>query len=34
MDNRLNTPWMVLRYGIGFTATLAGIDKYRLDRVR
>jgi hypothetical protein len=28
MDNRLNTPWMALRYGIGFTAMLAGIDKF------
>ena len=28
MDNRLNTPWVALRIGIGLTATLAGIDKY------
>lgn len=28
MDNRLNTPWLALRYGIGLTATLAGIDKF------
>jgi hypothetical protein len=28
MDSRLNTPWMALRYGIGFTAALAGIDKF------
>jgi hypothetical protein len=28
MDNRLNTPWIALRYGIGVTATLAGIDKF------
>lgn len=28
MDDRLNTPWIVLRYGIGLTATLAGIDKF------
>jgi hypothetical protein len=28
MDNRLNTPWMALRFGIGLTATLAGIDKF------
>ena len=28
MDNRLNAPWLVLRYGIGLTATLAGIDKF------
>ncbi len=27
MDNRLNTPWLALRYGIGLTAALAGIDK-------
>jgi hypothetical protein len=27
MDNRLNTPWLALRHGIGLTATLAGIDK-------
>jgi hypothetical protein len=28
MDNRLNTPWITLRLGIGLTATLAGIDKF------
>jgi hypothetical protein len=28
MHNRLNTPWLALRYGIGLTATLAGIDKF------
>jgi DoxX len=28
MDNRLNVPWLALRYGIGATATLAGIDKF------
>jgi hypothetical protein len=28
MDHRLNTPWVALRFGIGLTATLAGIDKY------
>ncbi len=28
MDDRLNTPWIALRYGIGLTATLAGIDKF------
>jgi hypothetical protein len=28
MDNRLNTPWVALRYGIGLTATLAGLDKF------
>lgn len=28
MDNRLNTPWLVLRYGIGLMATLAGLDKF------
>jgi hypothetical protein len=28
MDNRLKTPWIALRYGIGATATLAGIDKF------
>ena len=27
-DNRLNTPWIALRLGIGLTATLAGIDKF------
>jgi hypothetical protein len=28
MDDRLNTPWNALRYGIGLAATLAGIDKF------
>ena len=28
MDNRLNTPWIALRYGVGLTATLAGLDKF------
>jgi hypothetical protein len=28
MDNRLNTPWIALRLGIGLTATLAGLDKF------
>ena len=28
MDNRLNVPWLALRYGIGLTATLAGLDKF------
>ena len=28
MDNRLTTPWMALRLGIGLTATLAGLDKF------
>lgn len=28
MDSRLNAPWMTLRYGIGLTAALAGIDKF------
>lgn len=28
MDNRLNTPFLALRFGIGLTATLAGLDKY------
>ena len=28
MDKRLDTPWIALRYGIGLTAALAGIDKY------
>jgi hypothetical protein len=28
MDHRLTTPWRALRYGIGLTATLAGIDKF------
>jgi uncharacterized membrane protein YphA (DoxX/SURF4 family) len=28
MDSRLNTPWVALRYGIGLTATLAGLDKF------
>lgn len=28
MDKRLNVPWMALRFGIGLTATLAGLDKF------
>jgi uncharacterized membrane protein YphA (DoxX/SURF4 family) len=28
MDNRLQTPLIALRLGIGLTATLAGIDKF------
>ena len=28
MDNRLQTPFAVLRVGIGLAATLAGIDKF------
>ena len=28
MDNRLNAPWIALRFGIGLTAALAGIDKF------
>ncbi len=28
MDSRLNTPWVALRFGIGLTATLAGLDKF------
>ena len=28
MDQRLNTPWVALRLGIGLTAALAGIDKF------
>lgn len=28
MNNRLNTPWLALRYGVGLTATLAGLDKF------
>jgi hypothetical protein len=28
MDTRLHTPWLALRYGIGLTATLAGLDKF------
>ena len=27
MDRRLNAPWIALRFGIGLTATLAGLDK-------
>lgn len=27
MDSRLKTPWIALRFGIGLTATLAGLDK-------
>jgi hypothetical protein len=28
MDTRLDTPWAALRFGIGLTATLAGLDKF------
>lgn len=28
MDNRLDAPWIALRFGIGVTAALAGIDKF------
>jgi hypothetical protein len=28
MDHRLNVPWLALRFGIGATATLAGLDKF------
>jgi hypothetical protein len=28
MGNRLDTPWTALRFGIGLTATLAGLDKF------
>jgi uncharacterized membrane protein YphA (DoxX/SURF4 family) len=28
MDTRLNTPWIVLRFGLGLTAALAGLDKF------
>jgi hypothetical protein len=28
MDNRLHTPWIALRFGIGLTAALAGLDKF------
>ena len=28
MDTRLEAPWLALRYGIGLTATLAGLDKF------
>ena len=28
MENRLNTPWIALRYGISLTAALAGLDKF------
>jgi hypothetical protein len=28
MDKRLDAPWILLRYGIGLTATLAGLDKF------
>jgi hypothetical protein len=28
MDDRLDTPWTALRFGIGLTATLAGLDKF------
>ncbi len=28
MDTRLQTPWVALRFGIGLTAALAGLDKF------
>jgi hypothetical protein len=28
MDNKLTASWVALRYGIGLTATLAGLDKF------
>jgi hypothetical protein len=28
MDTRLHTPWLALRFGVGLTATLAGLDKF------
>lgn len=28
MDNKLDTSWVALRYGIGLTAALAGLDKF------
>ena len=28
MDTRLNTPWIALRFALGLTATLAGLDKF------
>jgi hypothetical protein len=28
MNTRLNVPWIALRYGVGLTATLAGLDKF------
>ena len=28
MNSRLNAPWIALRFGIGLTATLAGLDKF------
>jgi hypothetical protein len=28
MDTRLDSPWTALRFGIGLTATLAGLDKF------
>lgn len=28
MDHRLDTPWNALRFGIGLTAALAGLDKF------
>ena len=28
MDNRLDAPWIALRFGIGLTAVVAGIDKF------
>jgi hypothetical protein len=28
MNTKLNTPWIALRFGIGLTATFAGLDKF------
>jgi uncharacterized membrane protein YphA (DoxX/SURF4 family) len=28
MHDRLHVPWLALRFGIGLTATLAGLDKF------
>ena len=28
MDRRLDAPWIALRYGIGLTAAVAGLDKF------
>jgi hypothetical protein len=28
MDTRLHTPWIALRFGMGLTAALAGLDKF------
>ena len=28
MDTRLNAPWIALRFALGLTATLAGLDKF------